>query len=147
MLLSLCSVLQAIDGAMSLPLCPQVMLALCPQVMLALCPQVMSQASKHFRSSEMKATFDGCFACPSFCSIMSLHCDMSKAVHPQDFSNVSIIHCLMPVWVSHSTVCSNLVESVRMDDGMCGLSPFQAVQWRACVTASMSTVMLHCLHG
>lgn len=134
MLLSPSSVLQATDGVITSPLCPQVMLALCPQVRLALCPQVMSQASKHFRSSEMKAIFDGCFACQSFCSVMSLHCGKSQAVHPQDFSSVSIKQCLMPVWVSHSTVCSKLVESVRIDDGMCGLSPFQAVQWRACVT-------------
>ena len=39
------SLLQAIDGVMS----------------LALCPQVVSQASQNFRSSEKQATCDGCF--------------------------------------------------------------------------------------
>ena len=38
--------LQAIDGVMS----------------LALCPQVVSQASQHFRFSEKQATCEGCFA-------------------------------------------------------------------------------------
>ena len=40
------SLLQTIDGVMS----------------LVLCPQVVSQASQHFRSSEKQATCDGCFA-------------------------------------------------------------------------------------
>ena len=40
------SLLQAIDGVMS----------------LALCPQVVSQASQHFRSSQKQATCEGCFA-------------------------------------------------------------------------------------
>ena len=40
------SLLQVINGVMS----------------LALCPQVVSQASQHFRSSEKQATCEGCFA-------------------------------------------------------------------------------------
>ena len=40
------SLLQTIDGVMS----------------LALCPQVVSQASQHFRSSQKQATCEGCFA-------------------------------------------------------------------------------------
>ena len=40
------SLLQVINGVMS----------------LALCPQVVSQASQHFRSSEKQAIYEGCFA-------------------------------------------------------------------------------------
>ena len=40
------SIVQTIDGVMS----------------LALCPQVVSQASQHFRSSEKQATCVGCLA-------------------------------------------------------------------------------------
>ena len=61
------SLLQAIDGVMS----------------LALCPQVVSQAPQHFRSSETQATCDGCFARQSICLLVSLHSGMSRAVHPQ----------------------------------------------------------------
>ena len=46
---------------------------------LALCPQVVSQASQHFRSSKNQATCEGCFACQSICSVMSLHSDMSAS--------------------------------------------------------------------
>ena len=51
------SLLQAVDGAMS----------------LALCPQIISQAPQHFRSSEMQTISDGCFACQSVCSVISLY--------------------------------------------------------------------------
>ena len=64
------SLLQAINGVMS----------------LALCLQVVSQASQHFRSSEKQATCEGCFARQSICSVVSLHSGMSRAVHPQEFS-------------------------------------------------------------
>ena len=47
------SLLQVIDGVMS----------------LALCPQVVSQAPQHFRSSETQATCEGCFARQSICSV------------------------------------------------------------------------------
>ena len=63
------SLLQAIDGMMS----------------LALCPQVVSQASQHFRSSEKQATCEGCFARQSTCSVVSLHPGMSRVSHPQEF--------------------------------------------------------------
>ena len=63
------SLLQEINGVMS----------------LALCPQLVSQASQHFRSSETQATCDGCFARLSICSVVSFHSDMSRAVHPQEF--------------------------------------------------------------
>ena len=51
------SLLQAVNGAIS----------------LALCPQIISQAPQHFRSSEMQTTSDGCFACQSVCSVISLY--------------------------------------------------------------------------
>ena len=45
---------------------------------LALCPQVVSQVPQHFRSSEKQATCDDCFARQSICSVISLHCGMSR---------------------------------------------------------------------
>ena len=68
------SLLQAIDGVLS----------------LALCPQLVSQAFEHFRSTEMQATCEGCFARQSVCSVISLHSGMSRAVHPQEFSKVDV---------------------------------------------------------
>ena len=66
--------LQAINGVMS----------------LALCPQVVSQASQHFRSSEKQATCLGCFARQSIWSVVFLHSGMSRAVHQQEFSKVDV---------------------------------------------------------
>ena len=63
------SLLQAIDDAMS----------------LALCLQVVSQASQHFISSEKQANCEGCFARQSFCSVVSLHSSMPRAVDPQEW--------------------------------------------------------------
>ena len=79
--------LQAIDGVMS----------------LASCPQVVSQTAQHFRSSRMQAACEGCFACQSICSVISVHCGMSRAVHPQEFSKMEVDHWHIPVWASHST--------------------------------------------
>ena len=81
------SLLQAIDGVMS----------------LALCPYVVSQASQHFRSSEKQATCEGCFARQSIRSVISLHSGMSRAVQPQEFSKVDVNHRRIPIWASHST--------------------------------------------
>ena len=81
------SLLEVIDGMMS----------------LASCPQVVSQASQHFRPSEKQATCGGCFARQSVCSVVSLHSGMSRAVHPQEFSKVDVDHRHIPVWASHST--------------------------------------------
>ena len=58
------SLLQAINGMMS----------------LALCLQVVSQASQHLRSSEKQATSEGCFAHQSICSVISFYFGMSRAV-------------------------------------------------------------------
>ena len=63
-------------------------------------PQVVSQASQYFRSTEKKATCEGCFARQSICSLQS---GMSRAVHPQEFSKVDVHHRHIPVWASHST--------------------------------------------
>ena len=51
------SLLYAISGVMS----------------LALCLQVVSQAPQHFRSSEKRATCEGCFARQFICSVISLY--------------------------------------------------------------------------
>ena len=77
------SLLQAIDGVMS----------------LALCPQLVSQASHHFRSSETQATCEVYFARQSICSVVSLHPGMSRAVHPQEFSKVYVDHWHIPVFL------------------------------------------------
>ena len=68
------SLLQAIDGV----------------VLLALCQHAVSHAFQHFRSSETQATCDSCFARQCICSVLSLHSGMSRAVHPQEFSKVSM---------------------------------------------------------
>ena len=65
---------------------------------LALYPQVVSQAPQHFRSSEKRATCEGCSARLSVCSVVSLHSGMSRAVHPQEFLKVDVDHRHIPVW-------------------------------------------------
>ena len=69
------SLLQAIDGVMS----------------LSLCPQVVSQAPQHLRS-EKQAICEGCFARQSICSVISLHMlHMREHVHvPQEFLHSSL---------------------------------------------------------
>ena len=122
------SLLQAISGVIS----------------LALCPQVVSQASQHFRSSKKQATYEGYFASQSICSIVALHSGMSRVVHPQEFSKVDVDHQHILVWASHSIFrfCSMLIESVRMMACVVWLSPLEAIQRRAWVTASTSIVKL-----
>ena len=65
------SLLQAIDGVMS----------------LALCQQVMSHAPQHLISSAKQATCEGCFVSQRIRSVLYLHSGMSRAVHPQGFNN------------------------------------------------------------
>ena len=124
------SLLQAIDGV----------------IRLLLFVQVGSQAPQHFRSSETQATCEGRFARQSSWSFppdISLHSGMSRAVHPQEFSKVDVDHWNMPVWASHIfTFCIKLIESVRMMACMVWLSPLEANQRRAWVTASTSIVKL-----
>ena len=82
------SLLQPIDGVMS----------------LALRPQVVFQASQHFRSSEKQALCEGCFARQSIYSVIYLHSSVSRAVHPQAFSKVDVDYWHIPLWAnSHFT--------------------------------------------
>ena len=60
------SVLHAIDGVMS----------------LALCPQVVFQAPQNSSSSDTQAICDGYFARQSIYSVISLHSRMSMEIHP-----------------------------------------------------------------
>ena len=82
------SLLQAIDGVMS----------------LALCLQVVSQAPQHLRFSEKQAACEGCCARLPTCLVASLHSGMSRAVQPQEFSKVGVdqwhIHRSFQKWVS-----------------------------------------------
>ena len=78
------SLLQAVNGVMS----------------LALCIQVVSQASQHFRAFKKQTTCEGCFAHQSICSVVSHHSSMSRAVQPQEFSKVDVNHWHIPVWAS-----------------------------------------------
>ena len=54
---------------------PHLIQAINGVVSLALCPQVV--APQHFRSSEIQATCDGCFACLCICSVISLQSHMA----------------------------------------------------------------------
>ena len=69
------SLFQAIDGVMS----------------LVLCPLVVSQAPQHFISSETQAACEGCFARQPICSVVTFQSGMSGAVDPQ-FSKVGVDH-------------------------------------------------------
>ena len=60
------SLLQAINGVVS----------------LALCPQVLSQVPQHFRSSEKQATYEGFFTRQAICSVASLHAGISFPFTP-----------------------------------------------------------------
>ena len=106
------SLLQAINGVMS----------------LALCPQVVSQASQHFRSSEEQAFTP---ACPGQYTHMSFRRWMSTIDAFQ-----SALH--IPLF----TFCSKLTESLRRMVCVVRLSPLEAIQRRAWVTASTSIVKL-----
>ena len=73
---------------------------------LALCLQAVSQVPQHFRSTEMQAICDGCFARQSICTVISLYSDMSRAVHPLEFSKVDGDHWHNPVWASQFSLNS-----------------------------------------
>jgi len=83
------SLLQTIDGVMS----------------LALCPPVMSQASQHFRSSEKQATCEGCFF-PAGLSARSFPFTMAcLQLSPRDYCHLNprgygnIFTCVLAVRV------------------------------------------------
>ena len=89
----LASLLQAIDGAMS----------------LALCQQVVSQALQHFKSSEKQATCEGCFACQSVCSVISLHSAMLFIVQVDP---TSLKHKADQIpWTSHRTTTAAIAST------------------------------------
>ena len=92
---------------------------------MALSPQVVSQASQHFRSSEKQTTCEGCFACQSICSVISLHSSMSRAVHSQEFwrwmLTIDTFQSGLPI--PRFTFCSKLIKSVRMMACLVWLSP------------------------
>ena len=93
-----CPPLQAIDGMMS----------------LALCPQLHSQAPQHLGFSEKQATRGGWLLSPSLSARSFPSTPVRPVVHPHEFSNVDAEHCMI-VWVCHS-----IVKSVRVT--ACGVS-------------------------
>ena len=111
---------------------------------LALCLQVESQASQHFRSSEKQATCEGCFASQSICSVVFLHSSKSRqSIHRSFRRQMSTIDTFHPGRsIPFFTFCSKLIKSVRMMACVVRLSPLEAIQWRAWVTASSSIVKL-----
>jgi len=82
------SLLQAIDGVMS----------------LALYPQAVSQAPQHFRSSEKQAIYEGFFTRKSICSIISRYSGMSRALHSLLYLKVDVDHWHISISASHSTL-------------------------------------------
>ena len=89
------SLLQAIDGAMS----------------LALCPQVVSQAHRRFRSSETQAACEGCFARQSICWVISF----SPACPGQ------YIHWSFRRWMSSIDTCASLGFPIHITHFCCKL--------------------------
>ena len=123
------SLLQVIDGVMS----------------LALCPQVVSQAPQHFRSSGKQAICEGCFARNCICSVISLHSGMSRAVHPQELSQVDVALWHIPVWDSYYTF--HFLEQTHWtfeDDTMCGLT---VTSWGNPMEGMGDWFHLHCQAG
>ena len=127
----LASLLQAIDGAMSLPLSSRRSMVRCPclsppgdrwcdvlasllqaidgAMSLALCPQVVSQALQHFKSSEKQATCEGCFARQSVCSVISLHSAMLFIVQVDP---TSLKHKADQIpWTSHKTMTTAIAST------------------------------------
>ena len=50
--------------------------------------------------SEKQATCEGCFARQSICSVVGLHSDMARAVHPQEFSTIDAFQSELPIPLS-----------------------------------------------
>ena len=66
--------------------CTLLFLAIGGVMSVNLCQPIVSQAPQHFRSPATQATCGGCFSRQSVYSVISLHSDMSRAVHPQETS-------------------------------------------------------------
>ena len=77
--------------------CTHLVLAIGGVMSVDLCQPIVSQAPQHFRSSATQATCSGCLSRESIYSVISLHSDMSRAVHAQDTSrwipNTGHVHC------------------------------------------------------
>ena len=80
-----------------------------------------------------------CVACQTICLVISLHSGMSRAGHPQEFSKVAVDHWHIPVWASHATFCSKLI-----DDVMCGLT---VTSWGNPMEDMGDCFRLHCQAG
>ena len=80
------------EDRLALPLSTPLFQTIDGVMFLALCLQVVSQASQRFKSSEMQATCEGCFARQSICSVVSLRSGVSRTVHPVEFSKVDVDH-------------------------------------------------------
>ena len=65
-------------------------------------PACSVSSSSTLRPSKTQATFDGCFARQSICSVISLHSGMCRAVHPQEVLKVDVDHRHIPVWASRT---------------------------------------------
>ena len=97
-----------------------------------LSPPGSTVVSQHFISFETQATYDGCFALQSICSVISIHSGMSRAVHLQEFSKVDADHWHIPVWASQISIfsfCSKIIDSLRMMACVVWLSHLEAIQY------------------
>ena len=92
------SLLQAINGVMS----------------LAWCLQVVSQASQHFRSSQKQATCQGCFALQSICSVVSSHSGISRA-NPQPQQHINSFPALSYAEILNDCVVKPSKEPAKGD--------------------------------
>ena len=102
-------------------------------------PSGSVSSSSTFLSSQTRATCDNCFVRQSICSVISLHSVMSRAVHPQVFSKAdagrTLTHASLGFSFRILLFSCKLVEPVRIMACVVWLSPLEAVQGRACVTA------------
>ena len=102
-------------------------------------PSGSVSSSSTFLSSQTRATCYNCFVRQSICSVISLHSDMSRAVHPQVFcqggcrTNIDTCQSGFPFRIL--LFCCKLIEPVRIMACVVWLSPLEAIQGRACVTA------------
>ena len=63
----------------------------------------VTQAPQHFRTSAKQATCGGCFSCQFICSVISLHSDVSRAVHPQDKDHYGTQWAGIAQWLERRT--------------------------------------------
>ena len=125
------SLLQAIDGVMS----------------LALCPQVPSPDPQHFRSSETQATCDSWVPLPPTTLPAPVYPlgHFPSLLHVQGSTPTGLSECgcrsdtcQSGLPIPFFTLCSKLIESLRMLACVAWLSPLEAIQRRVWVTVSTS---------